>query len=78
MKRKKKKSCAKGGKLQPENLHQTLSGEMSKKGLKTGRNGVKFFWGPHTCSIITFVAFFIFNIFRFGALQTTDLQFYGN
>ena len=24
MKRKKKKSCAKGGKLQPENLHQTL------------------------------------------------------
>ena len=45
------------------------SGEMSKKGLKTGRNGVKFFWGPHTCSIITFVAFFIFNIFRFGALQ---------
>ena len=25
MKRKKKKSCAKGGKLQPENLHQTLS-----------------------------------------------------
>ena len=26
MKRKKKKSCAKGGKLQPENLHQTLYG----------------------------------------------------
>ena len=28
MKRKKKKSCAKGGKLQPENLHQTLCSEM--------------------------------------------------
>ena len=26
-----------------------ISGEMPKKGLKTGRNGVKFFLGPHTC-----------------------------
>jgi len=25
------------------------SGEMPKKGLKTGQNGVKFFLGPHTC-----------------------------
>ena len=25
-----------------------ISGEMPKKGLKTGRNGVKFFLGPHT------------------------------
>ena len=26
-----------------------ISGEMPKKGLKTGRNGVKFFLGPYTC-----------------------------
>ena len=26
-----------------------ISGEMPKKGLKTGQNGVKFFLGPHTC-----------------------------
>ena len=26
-----------------------ISGEMPKKGLKTGQNGVKIFLGPHTC-----------------------------
>ena len=26
-----------------------ISGEMPKKGLKTGQNGVKFVFGPHTC-----------------------------
>merc|ERR1739836_187603 len=26
-----------------------ISGEMPKKGLKTGRNSVKFFLGPYTC-----------------------------
>ena len=25
------------------------SGEKPKKGLKTGQNGVKFFFSPHTC-----------------------------
>ena len=25
------------------------SGEMSKKGLKTGQKGVKFFFSPYTC-----------------------------
>ena len=28
---------------------EKISGEMPKKGLKTGQNGVKFFLGPHTC-----------------------------
>ena len=26
-----------------------ISGEMSKKGLKTGQNGIKFFSSPNTC-----------------------------
>ena len=26
-----------------------ISREMPKKGLKTGQNGVKFVFGPHTC-----------------------------
>ena len=45
-----------------------ISGEMPKKGLKTGRNGVKFFLGPHTCWIITFVAIFYFQYFSFWYL----------
>ena len=44
------------------------SGEMLKKGLKTGRNGVNFFLRPHTCWIITFVAFFYFQYFSFWYL----------
>ena len=53
-----------------------ISGEMPKKGLKTGQNGVKFFFDPHTCWILTFVAFFYFQYFFFCCF--TDLLFCGN
>ena len=53
-----------------------ISGEMPKKALKTGQNGVKNFLGPHTYWIITFLAFFYFQYFSFWWF--TDLQFYGN
>ena len=43
----------------------TNLGEMSKKGLKTGKNGVKFFFRPHTSWLIAFVTFFYFQYFSF-------------
>ena len=43
-------------------------GEMPKKGLKTGQNGVKFLFSLHTCWISTFVAIFYFQYFSFGYL----------
>ena len=45
------------------------SGEKPKKDLKTGQNGVKFFFSPHTCWIITFVAIFYFHYFSFWYLE---------
>ena len=47
-----------------------ISGEMPKKGLKTGRNGVKFFFGPshmlndNICGNFLFSIFFILVLIR--------------
>ena len=47
-----------------------ISGEMPKKGLKTGQNGVKFFWGPshmlnnNICSNFLISIFFILVLIR--------------
>ena len=47
-----------------------ISGEMPKKGLKTGKNGIKFFLGPsHMLNNNIGDIFFILNIFHFAALQ---------
>ena len=52
------------------------SGEMPQKGLKTGKNGVKFFLSPHTCGKITFVAIFYFQYVSFWCF--TDPLFLNN
>ena len=45
------------------------SGEMSKKGLKTGQNAVNLFFSPHTYWKITIVAIF-FKPSHFGTFKT--------
>ena len=50
-----------------------ISGEMPKKALKTGQNGVKNFLGPHTYWIITFLAFFYFQFFLILVLYRSSI-----
>ena len=50
-----------------------ISGEMPKKALKTGQNGVKIFLGPHTYWIITFLAFFYFQFFLILVLYRSSI-----
>ena len=52
------------------------SGEMLKKGLKTGQNGVKFFLGHSHMFSNNICGIFYFQYFSFWC--STDLQFYGN